>query len=103
MKCVLFLITLAVCLPACDHPRASLSSSSDAEIQKKLAGTWRRENGKWSCVVVVGSNGNYAAQSDSIRNVSEEGTWIIKDRKLISCLRSACFPAAVGEAQRWGL
>jgi len=81
MKCMFFLITLAVCLTACDR-QPSPSFSSDAEVHKKLVGTWREENGKRYCIWVFDSNGNYGAQSDGIRNVTEEGTWIVKDRIL---------------------
>ena len=83
MKCLLFLITLAVCLAGCDHHQPSLSSLSDAEIQKKLVGTWREGGHEKYSIVVVDSNGNFEAQSDPSRNITDGGTWIIKDRKLI--------------------
>ena len=99
MKCMFLLIMLSVCLTACEHHPASLSSMSDAEIQKKLAGTWRDQKGESYSIHVVASNGNYAGQAvfkdaDGIRNVTEEGTWIIRDRKLIQTCTKNSSPMA---------
>jgi len=99
MRFLLLLITMAVCLTACDHRQPSSSILSDAEVQKKLAGTWRGKGEYGVCTFVVASNGDYAAQTvftkaalkrpNDIRNLSTEGTWIIKDGVLIAtCTKS---------------
>jgi hypothetical protein len=88
MRFMSLLITMAVCLTACGHHQPSLSSLSDAEVQKKLTGTWREQGEHAVCTFVVASNGDFVTQgvfneAHGVRKLTMKGTWIVKNGILI--------------------
>lgn len=78
-------------LTACGQ-RARFPVASDADIQKKLLGTWTRETNadgeQWITVNVYKPDGSYVAQgtivgTNETRKFSEAGTFLVKGGVLI--------------------
>lgn len=99
------IIALSLLLTACGQRQQPSPVTSDADIQKRLSGTWTNEmtieDGHWKCVTVYRSDGTYAGESTVVRShetqthwASESGTFVVKGGVLIMTMTRHSQPNA---------
>ena len=99
MRFALLLLALCLLLVACRDRQAPpepqsdalVPIASDAELSKRLPGTWILQKSNFRSVITIASNGGYVAQitapsSNRTDTIYQEGTWQVKDGALIDTM-----------------